>query len=133
MTNLHLFTFCRQENAIFPPRRAFQRFPVHSLTSIVPVLDAEDEVGPVVDWGRSRRRRVVVATLLVDRRCPCCTGVKLLCLLLLLDEGDVEVRVEEDGRGHEQGQRADQGKNQERLKRDSKIRSKRCFGIFTIT
>ena len=74
-------------------------------------------MGPVVDGGRSRRRgRVVVAALLVDQRRPC-TAVKLLCLLLLFDEGDVEVRVEEDGRRHEQGQRADQRQDQQGLKR----------------
>ena len=61
------------------------------LTAVVPVLDAEDEVGPVV----------------VLRGDP--GG------LADVDEWDVEVRVQEDGRGHEEGQHADEGQDQQGL------------------
>ena len=56
-----------------------------------------------------------------------------MCLLLLFDEGDVEVRVQEDGRGHEQGQRADQRQDQQRLKRDRKMDDVSAYSLRTLS
>ena len=78
-----------------------------NLTAVVPVLDAEDEVGPVVDGGMGLVVVLLAAPLPGARRRLAAVGP--------VDEGDVEVRVQEDGRGHEEGQHADQGQDQQGL------------------
>ena len=61
------------------------------------LLQLEVVVTDVVVCGRCRYRHLTAA------------------VAVLVDEGDVEVRVQEDGRGHEEGQNADQGQDQQGL------------------
>ena len=83
-----------------------------NLTAVVPVLDAEDEVGPVVDGGMGLVVVLLAAPLPGDRRRR---RRRLAAAVGPVDEGDVEVRVQEDGRGHEEGQHADEGQDQQGL------------------